>query len=181
MERAREARYEGAVPVLETARLRLRAHRIEDHAARTAILSDPEVTRYLGGRPLTGEEVWRRLLQFIGLWNLLGYGYWAVEEKDTGLYVGDIGFADFHRDMQPSLVDMLEFGWVLATHAHGKGYASEAVAAATAWGAQYFGALRAVCIISPENLASIRVAEKAGFRLWQETTYHDAPTLVFSR
>jgi RimJ/RimL family protein N-acetyltransferase len=181
MERAREARYEGAVPVLETARLRLRAHRIEDHAARTAILSDPEVTRYLGGRPLTGEEVWRRLLQFIGLWNLLGYGYWAVEEKDTGLYVGDIGFADFHRDMLPSLAGMLEFGWVLAAHSHGKGYASEAVAAVTAWGAQHFGALRMVCIISPENLASIRVAEKAGFRLWQETTYHDALTLVFSR
>jgi RimJ/RimL family protein N-acetyltransferase len=181
MERAGEARYEGAVPVLETARLRLRAHRIEDHAARTAMLADPEVTRYLGGRPLTGEEVWRRLLQFIGLWNLLGYGYWAVEEKDTGRYVGDIGFADFHRDMQPSLAGMLEFGWVLAAHSHGKGYASEAVAAATAWGEQHFGALRSVCIIAPENLASIRVAEKAGFTLWQETTYHDAPTLVFSR
>lgn len=181
MERPREGRYEGAVPVLETARLRLRAHRIEDHAARTAMLSDPEVTRYLGGRLFTGEEVWRRLLQFIGLWNLLGYGYWAAEEKDTGRYVGDIGFADFHRDMQPSLVGMLEFGWVLAAHSHGKGYASEAVAAATAWGEQHFGALRAVCIISPENLPSIRVAEKAGFRLWQETTYHDAPTLVFSR
>ena len=181
MERAGEARYEGAVPVLETARLRLRAHRIEDHAARTAMLADPEVTRYLGGRPLTGEEVWRRLLQFIGLWNLLGYGYWAVEEKDTGRYVGDIGFADFHRDMQPSLAGMLEFGWVLAAHSHGKGYASEAVAAGTAWGEQHFGALRAVCIIAPENLASIRVAEKAGFTLWQETTYHDAPILVFSR
>ncbi|MFC5435826.1 GNAT family N-acetyltransferase [Rhodanobacter umsongensis] len=181
MEPAGEGRYEGAVPVLETARLRLRAHRIGDHAARTAMLSDPGVTRYLGGRPLTGEEVWRRLLQFIGLWNLLGYGYWAVEEKDTGRYVGDIGFADFHRDMQPSLAGMLEFGWVLAAHSHGKGYASEAVAAAMVWGEQHFGALRAVCIIDPENLPSIRVAEKAGFTLWQETTYHDAPTLVFSR
>ncbi|WP_430387979.1 GNAT family N-acetyltransferase [Dyella sp. 20L07] len=178
---AREGQYEGAVPVLETARLRLRAHRIDDHAARKVIWSDPEVTRYIGGRPLSGEDVWRRLLQFIGLWNVLGYGYWAVEEKETGRYIGDIGFADFRRDMEPSLEGMLEFGWVLAPSAHGKGYASEAVAAATAWGEQHFGALRAVCIISPENLPSIRVAEKAGFKLWQETIYHDTPTLVFSR
>lgn len=172
---------DGLVPVIETERLRLRAHRADDHAACTAIWSDPEVTRFIGGRPFTAEEVWKRLLQYNGLWCLLGYGYWAVEEKATGRYIGDIGFADFRRDMQPSLDGMLEFGWVLAPHAHGKGYASEAVAAATAWGEQHFGTLRAVCIIAPENQASIRVAQKAGFTLWQETTYHDSPTLVFSR
>jgi RimJ/RimL family protein N-acetyltransferase len=169
------------VPVIETARLRLRAHRAEDHAACLGIWSDPEVTRYIGGRPFTAEEVWKRLLQYVGLWSLLGYGYWAVEEKATGRYIGDIGFADFRREMEPSLHGMLEFGWVLAPHAHGKGYASEAVAAAVAWGEQHFPALRAVCIISPENLPSTRVAEKAGFRRWQHTTYHGSPTIVFSR
>ncbi|PXV52316.1 Protein N-acetyltransferase, RimJ/RimL family [Dyella jiangningensis] len=169
------------VPVVETARLRLRAHGVADHAECLAIWSDPEVTRYIGGRPSTSEEVWRRLLQYAGLWSLLGYGYWAVEEKSTGRYIGDIGFADFRREMEPSLHGMLEFGWVLAPHAHGKGYASEAVAAAIAWGEQHFGDRRAVCIISPENLPSIRVAEKAGFRRWQDTTYHGSPTIVFSR
>jgi RimJ/RimL family protein N-acetyltransferase len=181
MKETRDGQFEGVVPVLETERLRLRAHRIEDHAERAAIWSDPEVTRYIGGRPLTGEEAWRRTLQYVGLWNLLGFGYWAVEEKDSGRYIGDIGFAEFRRDIQPSLEGMLEFGWVLAAHAHGKGYASEAVAAAIAWGEQHFGTLRSVCIIAEGNLASIRVAEKAGFKLWQETTYHDTPTLVFSR
>jgi RimJ/RimL family protein N-acetyltransferase len=169
------------VPVIETERLRLRAHRAEDHAERVAIWSDPEVTRFIGGRPLTGEEVWRRFLQYMGLWCVLGYGYWAVEEKATGRYIGDIGFADFMREMEPSLRGMLEFGWVLAPHAHGKGYASEAVAAAIAWGEQHFPMLRAVCIISPDNLPSLRVAEKAGFRRWQDTTYHGSPTVVLSR
>ncbi|MHA6204504.1 GNAT family N-acetyltransferase [Dyella soli] len=172
---------EGLVPVIETGRLRLRAHRADDHAACVAIWSDPEVTRYIGGRPFTGEEVWKRLLQYLGLWSLLGYGYWAVEEKHSGRYIGDIGFADFWRDMQPSLEGMLEFGWVLAPHAHGQGYASEAVGAVVAWSEQHLAARRAVCIIAPENLPSIRVAEKAGFRLWLETTYHGSPTLVFSR
>lgn len=171
----------GPVPELETARLRLRAHRAEDHAERVAICSDPEVTRFIGGRPLSGEEVWRRFLQFVGLWSVLGYGYWAVEEKSTGRYIGDIGFADFRRDLQPSLDGMLEFGWVLASHAHGKGYASEAVAAAIGWAEQHRPTLRAVCIIAPDNRASIRVAEKAGFRLWQSSSYHDSPTLVFTR
>lgn len=170
-----------SVPLLDTARLRLRAHRAEDHAECTAIWSNPEVVRHIGGRAFTAEEVWKRLLQYVGLWSLLGYGYWAVEEKSTGRYVGDIGFADFKRDLQPSLEGMLEFGWVLAPHAHGKGYASEAVAAVMAWAGQFQPALRAVCIIDPANLPSIRVAEKAGFRRWQETTYHGSPTIVFSR
>jgi RimJ/RimL family protein N-acetyltransferase len=171
----------GLVPLIETERLRLRAHRAEDHAACAAIWSDPEVVRYIGGRPFTAEEVWKRLLQYIGLWSLLGYGYWAVEEKHSGRYIGDIGFADFKRDMQPSLEGMQEFGWVLAPQAHGNGYASEAVAAITAWSQAHRPELRVVCIISPENLPSIRVAEKAGFRLWQQTLYHDSPTLVFTR
>ena len=170
-----------SVPVLETERLRLRAHRAEDHAECTAIWSDPEVVRHIGGRPFTAEEVWRRLLQYAGLWSLLGYGYWAVEEKASGRYIGDIGFADFRRDLQPSLEGMLEFGWVLAPHAHGKGYASEAVAAAMAWAEQHRPSLRAVCIIDPANQPSIRVAEKAGFKRWQETTYHGSPTVVFAR
>nr|WP_199099698.1 GNAT family N-acetyltransferase [Dyella sp. ASV21] len=169
------------VPVLETARLRLRAHRADDYAGCVAIWSDPEVTRYIGGRAFTAEEVWRRLLQYAGLWALVGYGFWAVEEKASGRYIGDIGFADLKRDLQPSLDGMLEFGWVLSPAAHGKGYASEAVAAAMAWAAEQHPALASVCIISPDNLPSIRVAEKAGFERWQDTTYHGSPTRVYRR
>ena len=172
---------ESPVPLLETERLWLRAHRADDHADCLAIWSNPEVVRHIGGRPFTAEEVWKRLLQYSGLWNLLGYGYWAVEEKASGRYIGDIGFADFRREIEPSLEGMLEFGWVLAPQAHGKGYASEAVAAATAWAEQHASHLRAVCIIDPDNLSSIRVAEKAGFKRWCETTYHGSPSVVFSR
>jgi RimJ/RimL family protein N-acetyltransferase len=171
----------GWVPAIETPRLRLRAHRADDHAACLAIWSDPEVVRHIGGRPFTAEEVWKRLLQYLGMWGLLGYGYWAVEEKDSGRYIGDIGFADLRREIQPSLQGMLECGWVLSPQAHGHGYASEAVAAISAWGQKHFADRRMVCIISPENQASIRVAEKAGYRLWQPATYHDSPTLVFAR
>ena len=169
------------VPVLETARLRLRAHRPDDHEACAALWADRDVTRHIGGRPFTAEETWRRMLASLGLWSMLGYGYWAVEEKASGRYVGDVGFADFRRDIDPSLLGMLEFGWVLSPAVHGRGYASEAVAAAMAWASAELPQMRAVCVIAPGNLASIRVAEKAGFREWRRTVYHGEPTIVFAR
>lgn len=169
-----------AAPTLETARLRLRAHRAEDFDGCRAIWSDPEVTRHIGGKPATGEEAWRRLLTYAGLWSLLGFGYWAIEERTSGRYVGDIGFAEFQRDIEPSLRGMLESGWVLARAAHGQGYASEALAAIEAWRRKHLPDRRAACIIAPDNLASVRVAETAGFRRWCETTYHGHATLVFS-
>ena len=169
------------VPVIETERLLLRAHRADDHAGCIAIWSDPQITRFIGGTPFTAEEIWKRLLQYAGMWSLCGCGSWAVVEKTSGRYVGDIGFFDLRRELQPSLEGMLEMGWVLAAQAQGQGYASEAVAAACAWGEAHGGGRRMVCIISPENQPSLRVAEKAGFRVWQHTTYHDAPILVLSR
>lgn len=167
-------------PVIETERLRLRAHRPDDFDACRAIWSDPEVVRHIGGKPASGEDAWRRLLTYAGLWRLLGFGYWAIEAKHSGEYVGDIGYAEFRRDMLPSLRGMLECGWVLARAAQGRGFASEALAAIEAWRREHVPGSRAVCIIAPANRASIRVAEKVGLGRWCETTYHGEPTLVFT-
>lgn len=169
------------VPPLETARLRLRGHRADDHDALLAIWSDPVVVRYIGGRPSTRQEAWLRLLRYPGLWCVLGYGYWAIEEKSSGRCIGDIGYADFRREIEPSLEGMPELGWVLAADSHGKGYASEALAAVLAWGQAHLGDHTAVCIIDPDNAASIRLAEKAGFALRQQTTYMGDPVLLFTR
>lgn len=170
-----------AAPLIETDRLRLRAHRVDDHASSLAIWSDAELVRHITGEPLDGEAVWKRLLMHAGMWSLLGRGSWAVEEKSSGRHIGDIGFVDLKRAIEPSLEGMLECGWVLARAAHGKGYASEAVVAIGAWAQTHFPESRMVCIIAPENRGSIRVAEKAGFSVWQETTYHGKPTIVFRR
>lgn len=168
-------------PVLETPRLRLRAHRADDLDALHAIWSEPEVYRCIGGEPATRQDVWMRLLRYGGMWPMLGYGFWAVEEKASGALVGDLGYADFQREITPSLDGMLELGWVLTSSVHGRGYASEALAAILAWGDGYLGTHRAACIIAPDNAASIRVAEKAGFRPWCDTTFHDAPIRMFTR
>lgn len=169
------------VPVIETARLRLRAHRADDLADCAAMWADPAVTRYIGGKPATRQETWTKLLRYAGLWSLLGYGYWALEDRATGGFVGELGFADFMRDMEPSLAGRPEIGWALAPHAHGNGYATEAVRAAVAWGDAAFGSTRTVCLIGPENVASIRVAEKCGYRELARSAYKGEATIVFER
>jgi RimJ/RimL family protein N-acetyltransferase len=169
------------VPVLETERLRLRGHCPADFEACVAMWADPGVTRYTSGKPLLPEETWAKVLRYAGLWPLLGYGYWALEEKATGLYVGELGFADFKRDIKPSIDGVPELGWALISQAHGKGYATEAVRAATTWGDEHFERARTVCIIDPENLASMRVAEKCGYREFQRTTYKDHSVILLER
>jgi len=76
---------------------------------------------------------------------------------------------------------MPELGWALISRVHGKGYATEAVRAVVAWGEQHFGSARTVCIIRPENVASIRVAEKCGYRELQRTAYKGHATIIFAR
>jgi RimJ/RimL family protein N-acetyltransferase len=169
------------VPILETERLKLRGHGLNDFAACAAMWADPVVTRYFGGKSFTEEEAWTRFLRYAGHWALLGFGYWVVEEKQTGSYAGEIGFADYKREIESSLKHLPEIGWALAAQWHGKGYATEAVRAAVDWGDRHFGDLQTSCIINPENLPSIRVAEKCGYREFQRTTYKGQPCVLFVR
>jgi RimJ/RimL family protein N-acetyltransferase len=159
------------VPTLETERLKLRAHRLEDFVHCAAMWADPEVTRYIGGKPHTEEESWARLL---------GFGYWVVEEKSTGLFIGEVGFADYKRDL-PALKGLPEIGWAFTTQARGNGFATEAVRAAITWGDAHFPSPRTACIIHPENLASIRVAEKCAYGEFQRITYKSHATIMFVR
>ena len=168
-------------PVLETERLVIRPFRVTDLEAMAASLADPEVVRHLSGTPQSREEAWRRMLASPGLWTLLGYGYWAVERRSDGAWLGQVGFADFKRDMTPSIEGLPEMGWIFARHAQGQGYASEAVAAALAWADTALRAREIVAIIAPENAPSIRVAEKAGFDEIVEARYRDETILLLRR
>jgi RimJ/RimL family protein N-acetyltransferase len=171
----------GGAPVLATERLVLRRHRRDDFEPCLAMWSDPAVTRYIGGKPFAADEVWGKILRYAGLWSLLGFGYWAVEDRASGRFVGEVGFADFKRDLAPSFAGAPEIGWALASWAHGAGMASEAVGAAIAWADAHLDATRTVCLINPDNAASIRVAGKSGYREFARTHYKDRPTILFER
>jgi RimJ/RimL family protein N-acetyltransferase len=170
-----------SAPTVETPRLILRAHRIDDYPDSVAMWSDAAVTRFIGGKPATAEETWARVLRYAGMWALLGYGFWLAAEKSSGQFVGEMGFLEGKREMNPGFDGAHEIGWGLVPTAHGKGYASEAVAAALAWHDGHFGRVRTACMIAPENAPSIRVAEKAGYTEYARTTYKGNPTLLFER
>lgn len=140
-----------------------------------------KVVRHIGGTPFTPEDVWSRILRYRGLWSMLGYGFWAVYDRVSGRFAGDVGFADFHRALEPSIEGMPEMGWALDPWCHGRGFAQEALSAALEWAQGTLDAPAYACIINPDNAASIHVAEKVGFRESARTTYKGSPTIIFHR
>ena len=168
-------------PVIETERLILRGHRLGDFEALAAMWGDPDVARYIGGKPSTREESWARLLRYAGHWELLGFGFWAVESKDSAQFIGDVGFANWRRDITPSLEGMPEGGWVFTTASHGRGFATEAVQAAVGWLDNHFAGTTTACIVGTENIASIRVAERAGYHEFARTEFRGSQVIQFRR
>jgi RimJ/RimL family protein N-acetyltransferase len=166
-------------PAIETERLTLRGHQVEDFEDSAAMWGDPEVTRHIGGRPFTREEVWARLLRNVGHWSMLGYGFWVARERTTGRFVGEVGLADFQRDITPSFEGAPEAGWALAPWASGKGFATESVRTILAWADERFP--RTVCMIDVGNAASARVAAKCGYREWHQTSYRGTPAVLYER
>lgn len=146
--------------VLDTPRLRLRAFRGDDLDAYAPMCADPEVMRYIGsGVTLSRADAWRSIAGMLGHWQLLGYGMFALERRDTGQFVGRVGFLD------PPDWPGFELGWLLGREHWGQGFAVEAARRALAFA---FGELRrdrVISLIRPANARSIRVAEALGERL----------------
>lgn len=167
-------------PMIETARLRLRGHALPDFDASAAMWADAGVTRFIGGKPSSREDSWRRFQTYVGHWALMGHGFWLIEERASGRFVGEGGFGTFKREIVPAF-DAPEQGWALAPHAHGMGYAFEAMSAAVAWGEKHFGRSDFVCLIAPENTPSLRLAEKLGYREYARSAYRGEPSVLLRR
>jgi len=168
-------------PTIETDRTLLRAYRLDDLDAYAAMWADPVVTRFIGGWARTREDTWIRLLRYTGMWPLIGYGFWAIEDKATGRFIGEVGFHDLKRDLVPSIEGTPESGWVLIPSTHGKGLATEVVGAIHEWAKGRPGFERTVCIIDPDNGASLSVARKLGYREVTRTSYQGEPMILFER
>ena len=165
---------------IETGRLHLRSHRISDLEARAAMTADPITMRFVGG-PQDREENFSRLLRYAGQWALLGRGLFAIAERGSGRLVGEVGLADFNRGLGEDFDTFPEAAWIVAASAAGKGYATEAMNAAIAWHERTFGVGRAVCIIAPDNVPSLRLASKLGFAPYREAIYKDRPVILHER
>ncbi|MBB3909434.1 GNAT family N-acetyltransferase [Sphingomonas desiccabilis] len=168
-------------PVIETERLLLARPTLADFEDSCAMLSDASVMAFIGGKPLGREDAWNKLLRNIGHWAAFGHGIFTVRAKDGGRFLGEVGIGHFARGFGASFDPFPEAAWILVSAAHGRGYATEAVQAAHAWMAEVHKAKRTVCLIHPDNLPSVRVAEKLGYRRFGEVRYRDAPGILFER
>lgn len=141
--------------MLETARLVLRPSLEADLDAWSAMMADESVARFIGGvQPRT--TVWRGLMANAGCWALRGYGMFSVVERGSGRWIGRIG------PLFPEGWPDREIGWALVRDAWGRGYATEAAAAAIDWTLQTQGWERFVHLIDPANAASAKVATRLG-------------------
>ncbi len=159
----------------------MRGFRRDDLDALAATLNRRDVVRHLGGHLFDREDSWRRLTMAVGQWPLLGYGYWAVVSRMTGLLVGQVGFADFERDLKPSNRGEPEMGWIFDPSVHGQGMAREACRAALGWLGGAVGATDVSAVIAIENARSMRLAERLGFVREPDALYRDEPIALFRR
>jgi RimJ/RimL family protein N-acetyltransferase len=156
-----------SIPTVETERLILRGPKPDDFAAYAAMWADPETTRHIGdGTPKSIEESWTSFLRHAGHWHIVGFGSCFNERK---------------RGRGPDFDGLPELGWMFDRAASGKGYATEALNAALAWGKETLGPVRVIAITAPDNAASIRVAEKCGFTLYRRAESLGRPRFFYIR
>ena len=166
--------------VLSTERLTLTPVAVSDFDDLIALWADAEFTFHIMGRGLSEEEVWFRLLRDIGHWQAKGYGNWSIRETATGAYVGSVGVLDYRREIQPPF-DAPELGWGVAPAFQGQGLAREALHAALAWTDAHRPEPRTVCMISPDNAPSVRLAERVGYRPYGRADYKGSAVDLFER
>lgn len=144
-----------SVPYLHTRRLTLREYRLSDFDAFAAHLADPQTMTFLGA-PIDRRNAWRIFGVNTGGWMLQGAGWWAVEQRDTGALVGNVGA--FFRETWPEI----ELGWNTFRAFWGQGLASEAASEVLRYVLEVRKERRATALIDPGNASSLRVAAHLG-------------------
>lgn len=167
-------------PTLLTPRLTLRPHRATDLAVCFSLWSDPDVVRHIGGVPQDRQAVWFRLLRYAGMWSLLGYGMWLVEERESGRFLGEAGLLSAERGL-PALEGVPEAGWVLGPASWGRGMATEAMSAVLQWADANLSTQSIRCVIEPDNGGSVKVADKLGFALYAQAELGGKSVNIFDR
>ncbi len=167
--------------MINTERLILRKHTLQDADAVFQLATDPAVLQSIRGAPPSREDAWHRLCRYAGHWSLLGFGMFAVFERATDEFIGEVGLADFQRGLGEDFDGVPEAAWVFTGSSHGKGFALEAMTAALDWFDEQALSLRSVCMISPHNTSSIKLAEKLGFTHYGQGCYKGSDVNKYER
>lgn len=152
-------------PIIETDRLVLRLPREADAEAEIAFY-EQERSHFVGG-PMARDLVWRSFAGVLGHWAMRGFGMFAIEDKETGAYLGRTG------PWFPEGWPEPEISWIITSAAaEGRGVAHEAAFAARAYAYRPkdargldtggLGWSTAISLIDPENTRSNRLAQRMG-------------------
>jgi RimJ/RimL family protein N-acetyltransferase len=143
---------------ISTARLIMRSWRESDLAPWAAMNADPVVRQYLGPL-LTFEQACASVLNFQDNLDRYGFGFWALEVRASGEFIGFTGLDTVDEEMP---FTGIELGWRLARTAWGNGYATEAALAAMAFGFDTMQLPEIVAITMARNLRSQAVMRRIG-------------------
>lgn len=146
---------------LETPRLRLRAWQMQDYFPFFEMNADPKVMQYFPKLLLKQESdaLADRFQHFI---QHNGWGFWAVELKTTGKFIGFTGL--HHQPSQFSFSPCTEIGWRFARHAWGQGYATEAAHACLHFAFNTLALDRIVAFTALQNQKSFAVMQRLHMR-----------------
>lgn len=158
---------------LETERLILRSFRDGDLDEYAAIFGDPDVMRFLGGKPMSRQDAWRNMAMIMGHWHFRGFGFFAVEEKASGRLVGRVGH------WQPEGWPGFEIGWAIGPDFWGRGYAREAALFCRDYAFEVMGREAIISSIHPDNVNSIRLAERIGETYWRDDQVMEIPVRLY--
>lgn len=155
------------IPTINTSRVTLRAMRAEDFSRFAEIWATPEVVTHISGQPRSKPQSWDAFLRNAGHWQISGFGQWAIQPHGAGQMAGQCGFFFGSRGLGEDYDPYPEAGWVLSPDAQGKGLGLDAAQAAHDWFDRVIAG-RTVCMIAPQNRASLRIAEVLGYHLLRE-------------
>lgn len=157
---------------LETERLRLRAWQFQDYFPFFEMNIDPKVMQYFP-KLLLKQESDALADRFQHAIAQNGWGFWAIELKETHQFIGFTGLHD--QPSQFSFSPCTEIGWRLARHAWGKGYATEAASACLDFAFNQLNLTRVVAFTATQNRPSLAVMRRLNM---QETTHFTHPALT---
>lgn len=130
---------------------------------------------------LDKEQIWARVLRWIGHWQTFGFGPFVAVDIETGDICGEVGFGYFRRGHGPAFDDAPEAMWKIANEHQGRGLAREAMQASLRWFDSRAEAERTVCMIDPINAPSLVLAAKLGFTAFANSDYHGTELVLFER
>jgi ribosomal-protein-alanine N-acetyltransferase len=161
---------------IETDRLILREILPSDDVDMFRLDSDPDVHRYLGGKPLTDIEESREVIASVRQQYLdYGIGRWAMIERATGEFMGWTGLK-FCTEMRNDHINYYDVGYRMIPKYWGKGYATESAIASLEYGFKIMNLAVIYGTADLRNLASRHVLEKIGLRHIGEYEYEGTPS-----